>query len=172
MDPADLIMIEPEDCERYQLPDGNILHIGRYDHIESMGFLEVFPGKELKWSAAASGFLKQSEGAANLTFTQGETKLNETNLESGQRLELEPNASFTVRNAGTVPSLTFFKYRGNVEQIFINFIKTLPHLPCEAREKNAYKNMYQQHTQVREEYSERNRPKEEKKGFFSRFRKK
>ena len=172
MDPADLIMIEPEDCERYQLADGNILHIGRYDHIESMGFLEVFPGKEVKWAIPVAGFLKQTEGAANLTFLQGETKLNEAKLETGQRHELEPNAQFAIRNNGTIPSLTFFKYRGNAEQIFLDFTKSLPHLPYEAREKSAYKNMYQQHTQVRDEYAERNRPKEEKKGFFSRFRKK
>src|SRR3989338_11071665 len=57
-----LIMIEPEDCEAYKIPEG-ILLIGRADQFGSQGFVDIDPGKSLPpRSRSAPGTLKQMAG--------------------------------------------------------------------------------------------------------------
>ena len=56
-----LIVIEPEDCDSYQLPEG-VLMVGRSDQFLSIGFMEVEPGRSLgKQVSPVPGIFSQVE---------------------------------------------------------------------------------------------------------------
>lgn len=151
MDPeklVGLIVIEPEDCEAYQIPEG-VLLIGRSDPLTSMGFVDILPGKALPpVSRTLPGFFKQFAGKS--LFKVHGSPFMEKELAEGQTIEVPANTEYSIENRGG-KSLVFWKFEGDVSDVFEKLRKELPKVQFTKRDKAGYKELFEVYQRRREE---------------------
>ena len=141
-----MIMIEPEDCEAYKMPEG-VLLIGRADQFASQGFVDIDPGKTLPpRSRSAPGSLKQMAGESIVTIS-GEQKI----LKTGDSIPIPLGTEYSIQNPTQGKCVVYWKFSGDVSEVFLKMMKELPKLPFQAREKSGYKDMFEDHKKRQEE---------------------
>ncbi|MBI4895519.1 MAG: hypothetical protein HY831_03425 [Candidatus Aenigmarchaeota archaeon] len=154
----DLFTIELEDCDAYKLPEG-VLYIARSDQFMSMGFIEIEPGKESsKKSRTVTGYFKQTEGQSAFRIFDKNGSVKEMILKKGDKLKIDANHDYIIKNDGEENSVVFWKFNGDVFEAFETLRKTLEKIDAKARPKSGYKELYKQHVEAR-------------KSFFDRFKK-
>lgn len=154
----DLFAIELEDCDVYKLSEG-LLYIGRSDQFMSMGFIEIESGKESeKKSRPVAGYFKQTEGSSIFRIFDKNGTIKEQTLKKGDMIKIDASHDYIIKNIGDENSVTFWKFTGDMTEIFENLRKTLEKVQMKARPKSGYKELYKQHVEAR-------------KSFFDRFKK-
>lgn len=150
MDPEFLIVIEPEDCEMYQLPEGFLL-IGRNDPFVSMGFIDINSHAQTqKKSRPTQGILKQMAGTSIIVISDGSQEKEQT-LHTGDTLQIPAKKEYQIKNPGAGKSVLFWKFEGDASEVFEKLKKELPHIPFTAREKSGYKELFEQYQKRMEE---------------------
>jgi quercetin dioxygenase-like cupin family protein len=151
MEPEDMVVIEPEDCEAYSMPEGTLL-IGRSDAFASMGFVDLNPGASLpRRSFPASGLFRQISGSSVVRIYREEEVKTERELKAGDSIEVPANSSHSIENTGSGKCLVYWKFMGDVSETFESLRKELPRLPERARKKSGYKELFEEHQKRMEE---------------------
>ena len=141
----DLIMIEPEDCQAYQMPEGLLL-IGRSDPFVSQGFFDISPEMTVpKRSRPVDGLFKQITGKAILKVYDGSVVKEEKALEQGQSFRIEANQEYSIANPSQARSVVYWRFDGDITPILDKMRKELPALPEKARQKSGYKELFEEY---------------------------
>jgi len=146
-----LIIIEPEDCEAWQMPEGLLL-IGRLDPFAAQGFVDLLPQKFLPpRSRPVPGIFKQMAGTSVFKVYEGEAVKSERELKTGDAVKIPPQTPHSLENRTQDKCVVYWKFDGNVEEDFEKLKQTLSKLTFQAREKSGYKDLFEQHSRRRQE---------------------
>ena len=135
------------------------MYIARSDQFMSMGFIEIETGKEsAKKNRPATGYFKQHEGSSIFRIFDKNGTIKETILKKDDVLKVEATHDYIIKNDGSENSLVFWKFNGDIQEIFENLRRSLEKISPKTRPKSGYKELYKQHVEAR-------------KSFFDRFKK-
>ena len=133
----DMLILEPEDCDTYEMPEGKLL-IGRCDQFVSQGFLDLNPGAKLEQSMPVEGMFKQISGSSLITVAD-----NEQILEPGKQMQIPANTAYTIAAQGR--SIVAWKYDGDMVAKFTELRKRYPEIKEQTRKKSGYKELFDEY---------------------------
>lgn len=145
----DLVILEPEDCEYYQIPEGKLL-IGRSDQFVSQGFVIIDEGKTIpKKAMAAPGTFKQIAGTCLVRTYDGD-QVKETMLHTGNAMQIPENQEYDITSKSPA-CITYWRFDGDVYEHFTKTRERLSVVTPEAREKSGHKELFEEYQKRHEE---------------------
>lgn len=146
-----MIIIETEDCDAWQMQEGLLL-IGRSDQFVSQGFVDINPKATLpKKSRPVEGVFKQMAGSSVFRVYEGDAVKEEKTLKTGDVIKVPANAPYSIENPAEGKCVVYWKFDGDVHEIFEQLKKQLPKAPTEMREKSGYKELFAEHQKRRQD---------------------
>lgn len=150
----DLVVIEVEDCDAWQMPEGTLL-IGRLDPFVAQGFMDILPGKILpEQSMPVPGAFKQMAGSSVVIVFEGDNEKEKKEVKAGEVFKIPANTEYSIENPTQEKSVVYWRFDGDITEQMEQLKSTLPKIPFQARDASGYVELF-------EEYQRRN---EEKQG--------
>ena len=147
----DMVMIEAEDCDAWQMPEGLLL-IGRLDPFAAQGFVDLLPNKSLPpRSRPAPGIVRQMAGKSVFRVFDGEQVKEEKELRTGDQISVPAGTPYSLENKTNEKCVLYWRFDGDVTEAFEKLKKSLPKIPFQAREKSGYKGLFESHQKRRED---------------------